>query len=274
MKRAIIVGYFDQQFVSSLDMLGIARLLKSMPQFRHALIGPEALFGNPHALIMDLGDIRCLQDCHNMLNEIVMVSPTRAIISTQHTAGEWEQILTAQFHQDPKAGIKGIRYRQGSFGGKAFAKPGVLAVQADNARTRQRLERAPREVRERELLSSSLYIAGLPSTQRADVVQKIICKVGDIIDISATPCDGEILSPGEWKMGEDSRDGGEIHFQLKDQGEYLKLLSCLHGAGVEVNGHHLSIEVRSIQPMQFAGQSCRIFSDVSSVSVSGGGSSS
>jgi len=273
-KRAIVVGYFDQQFVSSLDIVGIIRSLRSMPQLRHALIGPESLFGNPHALIMDLGDTRCLQDCSNMINEIVMVSPTRAIITTQHTAGEWEQILTAQFHQDPKTGIKGIKYRLGPFGGRPFAKPGVLAAQADNARARQRLERAPREVRERELLSSSLYIAGLPHTQRATIVQRIISKVGGIIDISGTPSDGEILAPGEWKMGGDSRDGGEIHLQLKDQGDYLKLLSCLHGAGIEVNGHHLSIEVRSIQPMQFAGQSCRSFSDVSSVSVSQGGSSS
>jgi len=282
-KRACIVGYFDAQQVSTLDMVGIVRHLRLLPELHHAFVGQESLFGNQHALILDHGDARCLYKAKDMISELIMVSPNRAIIDTQHTAAEWEAIMTSQHHQDPKSAIKSIRFRMGIFGGKVFAKPGVLPTYAYNERARQRLNNAPGEIRERELLSTRLHVAGLPQTQKNEIIDKIMIQVRDFAGIPLALRTGEVLAPGEWEAGEDAVDGGGVNLLLRSPDEHIKLLSCMHGAGLVVNGHHLCIEVCSIQRAQFAGAACRVFEAVpgssavpssSIVSPSGGSSSS
>jgi len=282
-KRSVLTGFFDDQKVSTLDMVGIVRTLRDMPQLHSAFIGPEAMFANPHALIMDLADTRVLHEIRDMLNEVVFVSPSRAIMDTQRTNIEWEDVLTHQHQQDPKSAIKSIRYRQGIFEGKVFAKPGVLAKFAYNERARHRLSRVPGEIRDREMLSTSLQISGLPHTQRAQIVQQIITQVQSEAGIFLVQRTGDVLEPGEWCMGGDSREGGEIQLLLRSPEEHVKLLTHMHGAGMDINGHRLAIEVQSIQQLQFAGRDCKCFVGASqadagtassTVQIGGGASSS
>jgi len=271
-KRALLIGYFDEGHISSLDLVGIVRQLRNLPELRFAFIGPESLFANPHALIMDLAEIRSVYAAGDMINEMVLVSPSRAIIDTSHSIGEWENVLTDQFQQDPKSAIKGIRFRQGIFKGRPFAKPGVLSKVAFNERARQRLAHVPAEIRERELLTMSLHIDGLPVTQRLAIVQKIISQIDVVAGVRLGLRTGESLAPGEWCLGEESEEGGNIAVLLRNPEEHVKLLSHIHGAGLSINGHFLSLEVCSIQPRQFAGYECRSFA--SSVSAPNGAPSS
>ena len=213
-KRVLLIGYFDEAKVSSLDLVGIARSLRDMPELGFAFVGPESMFANPHALIMDLADIAVLHDAKDMLRDIVLVPPSRALVDTQHTSNEWEHVLTHQYQQDPKSAIKCIRYRLGIFQGKTFAKAGALAKYAYNERARQRLTRVPGEIRDREMLMTSLQISGLPQTQRSQIVQKIINKVQEL-GIPLNHQTGDMLKPGEWSIGGDSREGGEINLLLR-----------------------------------------------------------
>jgi len=126
-KRVFLTGFFDANAVSNLELTGIVKFLRNAPELRLALVGSEELFGNPNALILDLADTRKVYEVRDMIDEIVFVSPTKAVIDSQNTAREWENTMTNMYQQDPKHALKGLRFRQGLFGGKAFAKPGVLA---------------------------------------------------------------------------------------------------------------------------------------------------
>ena len=266
-KRSFLTGFFDAGKVSNLELTGIVKFLRNLPELRLAFVGSEQLFGNPNALILDFADTRTIYEVRDMLEEIVFVSPSRAVIDTQNTSREWENIMTHMYHQDPRSALKGLRFRVGLFGGKTFARPGVLAAYAANDRARLKLDRAPQEIRDRELLNTQLHISGLPQTQKGEVMQKIITHITDVVGIRLCPRTGDSLAHGEWEVGEDSKEGGQIHVLLRSPEDHIKLLSHVHGAGLSINGHHLSIEVRSIQAAQFAGRLCKNFVQASGSST-------
>ena len=133
-RRSLFVGTFEAGQVSELDLRLFARQLRDQEGMQGVLVGSRSLFNNRAAYLVDMGHPRAIAEVTASIDEVVLASPSRAIIMTSKSQDAWSSILTDKFKGDPFKGdpsmaIEKIRFRASQNGGRPFAKPALLGNQ-------------------------------------------------------------------------------------------------------------------------------------------------
>ena len=91
-ERLTFTGYFDARVVSDLDVQLYIRGLRSKAELHGALIGPQGLFNDRAALLMEFGHVSAVQDVLDSIDGLAATcahldtTPSRTLEPDTHTA--------------------------------------------------------------------------------------------------------------------------------------------------------------------------------------------
>jgi len=91
-----------------------------------ALIGSSRLFADPASMLAETFAIRSLQGLHDLVEGLVVLSPTKALLRPRGTQAAWEARLTELARSRPDEAVQRVRWRDGRHGGRTWAKPQLL----------------------------------------------------------------------------------------------------------------------------------------------------
>ena len=132
-ERVTFTGHFDATIVSKIELqMGILALRK-LPTLMSALIGTGIQFTDSASLLVEMGNPKAVTAAVDSLEQVVLVLPRLALMTTQHRRDYWQRILTEQLEADPTSAISAIRFRK-SNGGRPWTTPEALPFQIRGAR--------------------------------------------------------------------------------------------------------------------------------------------
>ena len=249
--RQSIMGFFDPDRITPLELSLYVRALKSESTLQDCFVGSQSLFEDKTSYVVECGDVLCLLKCMNMIQEVVVVSKKRAVISTGFPKHMWEEAITQQNVESPMAAVSVIRFRKSlQLQSHVWLKP--LLLQDAMQTARQRCNLASRASREQETASlhAQLRIEGLPHVEHESMCGALMDKVMQVTKINLCKAPSSVPGVGQWAIS--YRSGGEFAQQIAvqlDSKEALKqLIMHVHGSGVRVNDRNLVVEVKSIHP--------------------------
>jgi hypothetical protein len=247
--RISFSGYFDEAAISSLDMRLYISMLKHNPRLREALIGQQSLFVNPAALLVDFGHPKALIDAIVSLEEVVLVSPRLALITTPHNTEQWRTIMTKQLQTDASAAITKIRFRQSRHGGRPWATPEALPTQIQRAKCRAAKAPATAIERDRRELRSTLRVSNISTGRPEDVIDLILEQMSAVIGMPLRRSNGT-RSPKPYDC-QPTRDAfgkwtGAIQFECANSGELKAVYEAMHGSSIEMNGVCSIVEIENL----------------------------
>jgi hypothetical protein len=100
-RRSVFVGTFMAPMVSELDLRLYIKALQNRDGLAGVLVGSRSLFNDKSTFLVDMGHPRAIAAVSNLVDEVVLVSPKLAIMSTSKSAEAWCSTLTEQFKVDP-----------------------------------------------------------------------------------------------------------------------------------------------------------------------------
>ena len=92
-------------------------MLKKAEGLRHANIGTEELANDLTAKVVDMPNITSLATVEDLIQEVLVISPTEALIDTAATQQTWEQRISELTSLDQQPTIAAIRWRKAKGGG-------------------------------------------------------------------------------------------------------------------------------------------------------------
>ena len=246
-QRSSFVGHFDGSIVSDLDVQLYMKMLRQSPTLQGALIGSRGLFTSEAALLADFGNVRSISEETHFLDEVVLVSPRLALLTTPHDSRYWGGTLTRQLRSDPTSAIKGIRYRP-SKGGRPWAKPAALPIQIQNARAQAALRNAHTTATMEHQHRCAISITEIPTGMPDDLLQVIVQHVSDILGLPLQRNDDlNAMRVYDWQPLQDplGRWRGGLVVQCSNQQETRTLHDRLQGNCIERNGTPCILEVNN-----------------------------
>ena len=250
--RQVIRGYMEPSRATGLDLAMAVQILRNAVEFNSCLIGSSALIEDGTAFLVEFGNIKSLDGWFiNATQEILVISPSKALITTLTPKSVWEAMLTQQAQDNPNEAISCIRFRQSlNLRSTVFAKHQLLDDHVRAQRQKHSMARLSQDEQLKAALQASLRIEGLPNTSHVAVSQEIMAKVCQITGIPLVQTNSDRPNVGEWTIC--YRNGNEFAQRLAVQlpsSEALKLLiQRINGSGIRIGGFDLVIEVLSLHP--------------------------
>jgi len=228
------------------------------------MIGSQSLVNDPSSYIVECGDMHVLYSCAWLMQECVVISSKKAIMTTLQPKHVWEDAVTKLAQESPSACISAIKFRKslGLPGSVVWIKPLLLQDEMQKAKQQASLKNWNETEQERASLHTILRIEGMPLVQHEAVCDELIGKVSLATGILLNKSTSSIPGTHEWAIC--YRGGVEfsqkIAIQLADEKELHSMIAHIQGCGIKVGGLNLLVEVKSIHP-QFhpAGTSSRNF---------------
>ena len=249
--RQCICGYFDSSLVSILDLALIVRSLRDTLAFEGVLIGSQLLFQDNTSFVVDFGEVHALHECRDLIQEAVLVSRKRAIITTLFPKQMWEPIITQQMLTMPLGAISCIRFRKAlNLPSSVWLKPMLTGDQIQTARQRCVLAKQTVAEQNARSLQAHLRIEGLPHIQHESICLELMQKIAEISDVVLSRAATHTPQSGEWApcYRSDGSFSQQIVIQLHSAAALGNIIMHVNGSGVKVAGKNLVVEVRSIHP--------------------------
>ena len=208
-----------------------------------ALVGSSNLISDQGSLLCDMGQIVALEAASELVDEAVVLSPSRALILPRATSASWEVFLTRMFSQDADNCIKKLRHRPSCNGGRTWAKPMALESQIAAKRSRDKDTKSGTHAPDPVGLIS---IRGPLGAYPEELKQALMHSIGVHLGLTVTRGDpARSLQPQEWMevRGGNGDWNGQIRLQLASLTELASLRSLLDSSAVELEGELRTVEV-------------------------------
>ena len=251
--RHVMVGYFNPEVVGPLELTLLVKDLRSNSALQECMIGSQSLLNDTTSYVVDCGDINILSTCHWLLQEVLVISKRRVIMTSLHPKHTWEQVITQQAHETPSSAITSIKFRKrlGMPASLVWLKP--LILQEDLQRSRQQAGIAMKSKDEQTRVSrhAHIRIEGLPHVEHDVVCVELMTKVAEILQIPLGRAATTTPGSNEWSIcyTADGEFAQKIAIQFDQDESIQKLVAHVHGCGVKVGGKNLVTEVKSLHPM-------------------------
>ena len=190
-----------------------------------------------------MGSPSAVEAMKDWMDEAVLVSARRALITTTWPAEHWAQELTDQSTVPPQEAITGARNRPSISGGRTRAKPHALP-----ATRRKEIARAsptlatPAEAR-RISLTTAIRISDSPSGHPDSLPGRLMAKISALTE---TPWQAQQeegpLQPHRWR-----REGAHhLTVQCDTVDDLNKLYEHVHNNSIEIDGMPCLVEVENL----------------------------
>ena len=245
-KRSVFVGFFPRTQVTNMDLRLIIEHMKMQDEMSGVLLGNRDLTGDPTAMVVEMGAPSAVEELHYLMDEVVLVSRRRAVMTTSRAAQDWVRCVTAQAGSDPTNAIEKIRYRSARNGGRPWIQPSVLEGEVRAGRTRAAAAKAPprqaREMTKRATISVQGLIASNPNRLLALIMDKVVQVTKVQWEMK-----GETKQPNEFdpKKDIDGNWTGRIDVQADMDITIQTMLDELDGVGVTAEGLDYVMNVES-----------------------------
>ena len=211
-------------------------------------IGSQALFRDKTSLVVEYGDVQALETFESLIQEAVIVSGRKALITTLASKEMFEPLVTLQMQESPMSSVTCVRFRKVlDLPNNIWLKPALTELQVERARQQSFAAKKPPKQRAELALKTKLRVEGLTQVEHMSVCKELMQKVCQAAALPLTQTDKEVIGPNEWAI--DYRADGSFAQQMTVQlcsDDALKALYMnIHGCGVRVGGRNLAVEVRS-----------------------------
>ena len=250
--RMRILGYYDPKVLNDLSLALVIRGLRERKDLHMCMIGSQALVADSTSLVVDCGDIQILHQCLWLMQEVIIISKRRAIMTTLQPKHVWEEVVTKQAADSPQEAITSIKFRDALkiADGATWLKPLLPHDEVHRLRQQATLAKRPAAAATFASLSAQLRIEGLPHVGHELICDELIEKVNVSTQLKLVKSSTAVPGTNEWCIC--YRAGGEfaqqIAVQLESETALRTLFAKIHGCGICINGRNLMTEVRSIHP--------------------------
>ena len=228
------------------------------------MIGSQALINDPMSYIIECGDVRVLYSCKWLMQECLIISSKKAIMSTLQPKHVWENVVTKLAQESPLTSISAIKFRkQLSLPTSVlWIKPLLLQDEMQKMKQQESLKSKSETIQNAAALHTTLRVEGMPHVQHESICEELVHQVSQITSIPLNKSGSIIPGVHEWAIC--YKNGGEfsqkIAIQLSSEAELQSMIAHVQGCGIRVGGMNLVVEVKSIHP-QFhcAGTSAKNF---------------
>ena len=245
LSRCMFKGYLNESASAELNIsIATSAVRRTLKEHKvEALVGSSNLFADQTTLLCDMGRVSALEAANELVEEVVVLSSSKAIILSRASRGAWEVLLTQKFSEDAESCIKKVRHRPSCQGGRTWAKPLALESQIAAKRVRDQDANAGRQASEPVGL---LTIRGPLGAYPEELKNALVLSISERMNISTSRGNPSLsLQPYEWM---EVRNGhgdwnGQIRLQLSSWEEMSSLRSLLVSSVVELDGEQRSVEV-------------------------------
>jgi hypothetical protein len=238
-QRITFTVYFNHPDITEIDLQLYISILRRQPDLQGAFIGPLKLYTEPGALLTEFGHTKALTEALESIENIVLVSPRLALVTTSESSEHWCALLTRQLKSDPLGAIMKLRFRPSRHGGRAFAKPEALPCNIKQTKAKAAARPPPAADGTAHELQSTIQISEIPTGTPDDLLLYIIDQLGAAIGapfrqkaqqgpLNAYECRPVRDAIGKWT--------GSIDFKCASQQEHGLLYAKLQGSGIELSG--------------------------------------
>ena len=172
-RRICFRGYFEARTVTALAVQLHIKTLKSQPGLGTALIGSQSLFTDPSTLLAEIPNVGAATEIASLADEIVLASPSLAILHTSCSQIRWEEALTELLQNTPEYAVEKLKWRQSRHGGRPFAKPVALDVRRERTRASLAARNAATDTGE-AALTSIITVNGALGADPLALMKKIM----------------------------------------------------------------------------------------------------
>jgi hypothetical protein len=250
--RQQMISYFDPNTVSMMDLALIVKAFRQLTtQFSMVFVGSHVLFKDTTSFVVKYCDIQGLEMIAGLIQECVLVSRRKAIITTLAPKNMFEPILTNGVHDAPLACIQCIRFRIAlGLKNTIWVKPALTDVQINKAKQQASHQSKPDAERQSAELLTQLRVEGLPQAQHTVVCEELMGKISAVTNMFFVKSNNAKLQEYEWEIGHrvDGSFNQQICVQLPNLEALRTLTMHVHGSGIQVGGRNLVVEVRSSHP--------------------------
>ena len=209
-------------------------------------MGSSRTFTEPSSLICEFDRVGSLLGATSLIEDVVVLSQSRALVLPKATSAMWEVFLTAQFQQKADQGITKLRWRPSRHGGRTWAKP--LALDSQIAAKRARDRDSVRPDSQTPDPSGLIIIRGSLGAKPEELMEALLAAIGRSLNISLARGRPLLsLQTHEWaetRKGDGSWSG-QVRIQLATWQELQALKTLLDSSVIELDGEHRAVEVHS-----------------------------
>jgi len=208
--------------------------------------------------------VQGLLDVKDLLQEAVLISKSRALITTLGPKHVWELRITSLMQAAPNVAISCIKFRKAlGLRSPIWLKPILLEDQIRSTRQQQQhLLQIPVAERSKAALQTQLRVEGLPQIQHESICRELMQKISEVSQIPFAQATSYPPSSGEWapRYHPDGTFAQQITVQLMSEDALKSIIRHVNGSGIRVGGKNLVVEVRSAHPSgQAPGQAAQNF---------------
>ena len=250
--RHVICGFSDANLVSALEITLIVKDLRNKEALQGCMIGPQSLLNDTTSYVVDCGDINILSTCHWLMQETLVISKKRVLMTSLHPKHIWEQVVTQQAQENPSSAVTSIKFRKRLNMPTSIVWLKPLLLQEDLQRSRQLASVASRSKEEQARVNRHAFIRieGLSHVEHDMLCVELMTKVTQVLQIPLGRASTITPNSNEWAIcySSEGEFAQKIAIQFDSEEAIQKLIAHVHGCGIKVGGKNLIAEVKSLHP--------------------------
>jgi hypothetical protein len=124
--RRMLIGYTNQPFTSIEAVIVVRDLKTHLSSVPLLAIGHTQMLSDPGALVVDMLGPSSLLAQQDLLEQVIILSPKRAVMITNGAQDRWETIITGHSIAKDEHRITKISWRRSTRGGRVWVMPQTL----------------------------------------------------------------------------------------------------------------------------------------------------
>ena len=241
--------HFDATQLGALMKEGISRWIDKQLRPFNAVVGFMDLMKDPMALIVESTGMHAITTHLDLIGGCIILSPTRAIISSNASDVIWKERITQQWRNNPMQSVDRLRRRPSTFNGITFAQIDATQAQVTASRLRGGFSSVSPSKGQPMTLQATIAV-NIGTTGPVDSwVSSFMTKIAvdTKIPIVKTQQTNGGLDFGEWKSMEDheGRWLKKVVVQLSSEEELRTMHRMIHGKRIAFGGGDGAIQVES-----------------------------
>ena len=247
--RSTIHIHFDNAMGSELMQNVIVNWLTKTLQVYQPLIGLQSTITNPTARMLDITSPTGAYLVSHLCDNIILITPRLAIITTPSTSAAWTQLMTHCWHNDPTHCALTLRLRESTNArNKKLAEVTATKEQMSAARARKGHQEIPPNPDKPLTLRATL---DFPSNTDANSTSWPPHMMAHLSTTTRIPMQQHLpengMELGTWKplLNFEQNWTGKILLQCRTAEELLLIYKTVQNKGVNIQGHMTSIQMHS-----------------------------
>jgi len=240
--RSTLTGYTHN--VAQVELRALISKIKAEFGGENMIIGRRGMFNDNNTIIAE-GSIAQITALCPLVEECVLVSPSKALFTPKASAETFSNVLTES--DDLRTLV--LRYRKsGPLKGTIFARPKVLPNHLRAERHNAFISRLPLSEASLLKLQVNIEVLGIDGSSHEELPKKIMNKIAAETNTSLLEVHDEIksLEAGEWRqILREGRWVGRILLQCEATDDLHKVYNIVNGRGVCIDGVARTLEVSS-----------------------------